>query len=400
VSAEEDAMTADEQAALDRVLSTFGPDNVIVGKFEPYAKDETEDEPPTLLAEADAAFEEELAESRSSWRAVDLRGHMGVDDGRDAPTLLRRSDGLTFFFYGGKRNEVHGPSEAGKSWVAQLVVQEVIERGETAVWIDFEDTPRAVVMRLLALGVDEATIIANFRYIQPAERLTDATVIDLRLELVSATLVVIDAANEAMTAAGLDPNSNRDIAAWYDTIPRLATREGAAVIVLDHVAKDPQQRRGATGGGHKTAALDGASYALDVVTAFGRGSKGLVRMTLGKDRPGYVRGRFEGLHPTVAEIAFDGTDPDNLIIEVNEPAATRDSEDWRPTHLMEAVSRFLEPLDEPASRRTITEAVKGKQAYVVDAIDALVAEDFVKRSAGPRNAALHVSIKPFREGPE
>jgi AAA domain len=382
----------DERAKIDLILQTMPATKV--GDLEPYVKPE-----PSVLKDADQVLAEWEAETpRTSWSSIDLQPHMEPDDGRDAPTLLTRSDGLCFL-YAGKRNEVHGEYESGKSWLAGLAVCEVIRRGEIACWIDFEDAPRSIVKRLRALGVDDQLLLECFRYIQPTQRLTPDAEIELRLELHGATLVVIDAMHEAMTTAGLDPNVNRDVAVWYDTVPRLAAKEGVAVLVLDHVAKDPAGRRGPVGGGHKTAAIDGASYLLDALTPFGRGSSGLLRLRLAKDRPGYVRGRFAGPNPTVAEITIDATDPEALVVGIRPPAATRGSEDWRPTHLMEAVSRFLESLNEPVSRNKITENIKGKQAYVVDAIEALVTEGFVERSKGPNNTKLHVSAKPFREDP-
>jgi hypothetical protein len=379
----------DEAEALGRVLLTFP--GTKVGKCEPPEKE------LSVLEAADEVIREERAEGRSSWRSIDLAEFMGIDDGRDAPTLLLRSDDLAFY-YAGKRNELHGPPESGKSWVALLVVLEVIRRGEVAVWIDFEDSPRAIVTRLLALGAEEDAILQNFRYIQPAELLTPEAVIDLRLELAGAVLVVVDAVNEAMTTSGLNPNDNRDIAIWYGVIPHLASLAGCASLMLDHVAKDPEQRRGATGGAHKTAALDGASYSLDAKTPFGRGSSGLLVLRLGKDRPGYVRGRFgAGAHPPVAEITMDATDPTAIVVGVKPPAATRDSEEWRPTRLMEKVSKFLESQDDPVSQKVVDDEVKGRRQYVIEALDKLESDGFVERSTGEHGAHLYASARPFRE---
>ncbi len=389
-------LTPEENAALDRVVEGLGP-NVVVGPFQPYEKEGARGEEPGVLEAADEVLREERAEGRSSWRSIDLRDVMGPDDGRDAPTLLLSSDG-TYFLYAGKRNELHGPPESGKSWVALLVVLEIIRRGEVAVWIDFEDSARSVVKRLLALGATEDAVVECFRYIQPAERLTPETAIDLRLELVGAALVVVDAVAEAMSTSGLNPNDNRDIAVWYDTIPHLASLAGAASFMLDHVAKDPEQRRGATGGAHKTAALDGASYSLAARTPFGRGSVGLMVLRLQKDRPGYVRGRFPGAaYPPVAEITMDATDPTAIVVGVKPPAATRDSEEWKPTRLMEKVSKYLEVQDEPVSQRVVADEVKGRRAYVIEALDKLETEGFARRSPGDRGAHLYASARPFRE---
>jgi hypothetical protein len=386
--------SSDEREALDRVLVAFP--GTTIGEFEP--KDPSEPESVALLQEALEVLDEAIAESRSSWRSVDLREHLLPDDGSDAPELLRRSDGVGLL-YGGKRNELHGPYESGKTWLALLAALEVLRRGDVVVWIDFEDSPRALAARLLSLGAGGDEIAASFRYLQPDEPLTAATEIDLRLELYGAALVVVDAANEAMAAAGLDPNANRDVAAWYATIPRLATQAGAAVVVLDHVAKDPERQRGAVGAGHKLAAVDGASYRVDAVVPFGRGGKGMLRLRLDKDRQGHIRGLLgSGMHPTAAEIGFDATDPDRLQAEIRPPSATAASADWRPTRLMELISEYLESRSDQVSMRVVLAAVAGKQEYKIAALEALVAGGFVQRSTGPRGASLHVSIRAFREG--
>jgi hypothetical protein len=352
-------------------------------------------EPSAILADYDATVREEMQhERRSSWSAVDLRPHLEDPNEDDAPDLLATSDGSALL-YRGRRNEIHGPPESGKSFLAGLVALEVIRGGQTVVWLDFEDSPRSVAGRMLALGATPADLLDRFRYVAPSERLTSAAEIDLRQELHGSSLVVVDAANEAMALAGLDPNHNRDVAAWYATAPRLALDAGSTPLTLDHVAKDPGAQRGAVGAGHKIAAVD-TSYRLDVVTPFGRGSIGRVRLRLKKDRPGYVRGRLgTAREPIAAEIVFDATDPTAIGVDVRAPSVNTGA--WRPTGLMEGVSRYLEDLGEPASGRKIREHVAGKSVYVGVAIDELVRGGFVATADGPRGATLHVSVRPFRE---
>ena len=196
--------------------------------------------------------------------------------------------------------------------------------------------------------------------------------LDLRLELHGAALVVIDGVNEAMAAASLDPNKNADVARWYTTIPRLATEAGATLITIDHVAKDPQSQRGAVGRAHKIAGIDGAAYKVEVVVPFGRGSRGIVKLRLEKDRPGWIRGSHPGKSPIVAEIAFDATDPDGAIVSsVRAPANGGSDVPWRPTALMERISTFLEELAEPTSQRQILDAINGKREYKIQAASAL-----------------------------
>jgi hypothetical protein len=392
-----------EQAAWDRVLETFPTAEVLPSEADADQGQQTSTThpdsvtkltTPDVLAEADAALVED--NRPSSWRSVDLKTYLEGGDTEQAPSILCRTDGQGLL-YETKRNELHGAYESGKSWVAAIAAVEVIRAGGVVVWLDFEDSPTSMVGRLLALGLSEEEIVAGFRYVQPIEPLSTATEIDLRLELVGASLVVIDAANEAMAAAGLDPNANRDIAAWYSKVPRLATHAGATVLVLDHVAKRPDQQRGAVGGGHKQAAIDGASYRLDVITPFGRGSKGLLRLRLTKDRPGYLRGVLgQGKEPAAAEIAIDGTDPEALSVDVR-PPADPSSESWQPTRLMERVSRWVEDVPQPVSQREILDGVTGKRDYLTSAIAELVRGGYLKSTPGARGAHLHVSERPFRE---
>jgi hypothetical protein len=163
-----------------------------------------------------------------------------------------------------------------------------------------------------------------------------------------------------MAAAALDPNKNLDVARWYMTIPRLATEAGATLLTIDQVVKDPQNQRGAVGGAHKIVAIDGAAYRVEAAVPFGRGSAGIVKLCLEKDRPGWVRGAHQGKNPVVAEIAFDATDPDGAVVAAIR-ASTRGAETWRPTTLMERISAFLEERTKPGSQRQILDAVPGKR---------------------------------------
>lgn len=68
---------------------------------------------------------------------------------------------------------------------------------------------------------------------------------------------------------------------------------------------------------------------------------------------------------------------------------------FRPTTLMERVSRYVE-FNPRVSTNTIVESVKGKRAGVLAAVVALVDGGFVTREEGQRGAHLHSAARPFR----
>jgi hypothetical protein len=55
-------------------------------------------------------------------------------------------------------------------------------------------------------------------------------------------------------------------------------------------------------------------------------------------------------------------------------------------------------VEELPSRNKVEESVTGKRDFVRQAIDVLVAEDFLAEEPGPRNARLLRLMKPYREG--
>jgi hypothetical protein len=63
-------------------------------------------------------------------------------------------------FYPGRVNGIQGESEAGKSWVALISCLVEMNRGNTVVYMDFEDSEEGVVSRLLLIGATPDQIAA------------------------------------------------------------------------------------------------------------------------------------------------------------------------------------------------------------------------------------------------
>jgi hypothetical protein len=104
------------------------------------------------------------------------------------------------------------------------------------------------------------------------------------------TLAVVDSVNEAMLVEGLDPEVGRDVARFCHGLPRWLTDRGPAVLLVEHVAKPGDSRGRAPMGGERTInSVDGAAYSFTEVTPFGRGVAGKVKVSLLKDRGGFIR---------------------------------------------------------------------------------------------------------------
>ena len=187
-------------------------------------------------------------------------------------------------------------------------------------------------------------------------------------------------------------------------LPRTIARlTGAAVVLIDHVTKDAEGRgRFAIGGQAKMASLDGAAYVVEVAEALGRGRRGMVTLRVAKDRPGGVRAHAGVFRPTdrtqeAARIVIDSTTGDGISVEVRDPLDQATDGGFRPTHLMQKVSEFVEQAVDPVSTKIIEDGVDGRAETVRKAIALLVQGHYIKVETGARNARLHSSIQPYRE---
>lgn len=334
----------------------------------------------------------------TAWAPLDLEAVLRGEEVDPPPCLLARSDG-NYLLYAGAVHTLSGEPGSGKTWVTLIAAVQELAQGATVTMIDFEDRASRVVGRLLALGATPPQIRDQFRYIRPRTGIDTTSRADLDTATRGSSLVILDGVTEAMTLHGLDLNANADVATFYDLLPRhIADHCGAAVVMIDHVVKDGEkQGRWALGGQHKLAGIDGVAYLVKAIEPFGRGKKGHARVTVSKDRPGYVE--EIALGRTVAEFHLDATDVNILRHSLDAPAALPkdDSGNMRPTHLMERVSRYIEITPGLGKRELIDGRISGKGSYLRRAIDRLVQEGYVEVATGPNRQQLHRSITPFRE---
>lgn len=354
-----------------------------------------------------ASLEAERREPLTSWtQPYDIGAYLAGGRVRPRPELLRRSDGQGVM-YRGRLNEVHGPPEAGKGFVAGLLAAEHLIRGERVVYLDFDQDPDAVIERVLAAGAVRGDLArldlhpidtplpirmdAHIRYLTQ-------TADEILAELIDATaLVVLDGVNAGMSMHGMSALSEQDYSDFTRLFAFRFRRAGATGLLCDHVPKHENGgSRFAYGTVQKLAVLDGAVYEVRVVRQPAQGLAGELKLVVAKDRPGGVRAfatEQRGAQ-VAASVVIDDTGEQTRV----EIAPPTEAVEFQPTWYMEKVSRFVETEGEAVSQRAIEKGVGGKLEYVRDAVRALVRDGCLSRVEGPGRTLLHASVRPFREG--
>lgn len=329
-----------------------------------------------------------------TWQPVDLSTVLDGTWEAPEPCVGARTDHIGLF-YPGKQHTVISETEGGKTWLALSACIDEMLAGNHVLYIDFEDSEGGIVKRILDQGISADVIREFFHYIRPSEALgTGINLDDLTavLEAYKPTIGIIDGITEGMGMHGLDPLSNKDVAAWGRMVPKRIADSGAAAVSLDHVVKDREGRgRYAMGGVHKLNGLDGAAYILENRTPMGVGVVGKSTIRIAKDRPGQLR-RHALASKGLAWFGDLVVDCSNGFPEVTiEPPVER-TEDWRPTTMMQRISDFLAGRDEAASKKIIELGVTGKVASIRDALGYLIVDGYVSENTP------HTLLKPFVDG--
>lgn len=349
--------------------------------------------PPPSTNGRQNATQDPISDSPDDWRRHDLvelaERIAGGDYEPETAQYLKVQGGLPLL-YPGRVHSIFGEPGGGKTWIALYAVAERLQDGDPVLLIDWEDSPQGTVTRLLELGCTPA-MLKLLDYRNPISGLWQGwQAIDV--DTAAWVLVVIDSTGEAMAAAGIKSNDDGPVAEWMALAKRLA-RTGAAVLLLDHVPKNVENRDMEIGSQRKQAAITGASYRCDTVTSPAKGRDGTLKLVVRKDRLG---NRSKG--SVAAEVHIMEKDgPLRIEVRVSEAQAAADrGERFRPTHLMERVSRWLE-LHPGATRRTITNDVTGNKDALATATDLLIEEGYVT-VAKVGQSHEHTSVRNYREG--
>jgi hypothetical protein len=333
---------------------------------------------------------------RSSWYARDLTPVLDGTWEAPQPTVGARTDGKGLF-YPGKTHTVVGETEAAKTWLALSTSLDEMGAGHHVLYLDFEDDEGTVGHRLLITSGQSANMIRQqLHYVRPEGPLGDPETWRDLLEMLAAwrpTLVILDGITEAMGMHGWDPLSNADIAKWNNMLAKLLARRGSAVVSLDHVVKNSENRgRYALGGVHKLNAVSGAGYILENRSSFGIGMTGKSGIFIAKDRPGQLRHcalpSGNSMH-WYGDLVLESHGEDFAELSIQPPHEA--DENFRPTHLMQQIADLLAAKG-PLSENIIETSVRGKNDRKRQAINYLILDGYVSEKTP------HALLKPYGGG--
>jgi hypothetical protein len=282
--------------------------------------------------------------------------------------------------YPGKRHVFSGPQESAKTLAAYILAIELAHADETAILIDFEMGRWDARNRLRELGATPEDL-RRIQYVEPAE---PANAHDIgRLLALEPQLVIIDAAAGAYDLQGLDDNRRSDVERFTSIYVKGFWLADIATIVLDHVVKTADNRGTyAIGSERKVGGAD-VHLGFETILPIKRGSTGKYKIVTHKDRMGFLK---RG-HLADVDISSD-PDSHHITWTIKPTADTDDEGTFRPTHLMEKVSRWLASQDEPSTYSEICRSVTGDDHYIRAAIDVLAKEKYATVEHGPRNSKL------------
>lgn len=355
----------------------------------------------------------------SSWRFENLTQLASGIELPPTPTVFQREDGQGLF-YRGAVNDLHGEPGCGKSMIAQIATAQELKQGHDVIYIDYEDSARNIVKRLLLLDVTGEQIVQHLHYVRPSAKPNSPTSLDGWKETLdyadTATLAIIDGVTSCLAYAGLDSNNGDDIAAWYNTMPRPISARGPAVVLIDHVVKSKDNRgRYAGGSMQKLALIDGISYSVDMTKPVGKGVRGTIVIKSGKDRISEIEEHCavnwssNGSHQReAARIEINSTNPKLIRVTIARPNMTPSDETTRqhglerPTGLMEKISRIIENAPEEPNQTEIIELLKddgssARKTTVLTAINRLLEGEWISNRSGHNNRNIYASVRPYRQ---
>jgi hypothetical protein len=238
----------------------------------------------------------EVADKGASELFIDLQPYLEGDIKLEKPSVAECREGV-YLFYAGRLNEIHAEPGVGKSNVLMQATILVTNAGGRVLYIDPEDKPSGFAMRIKALGCDTKSIQEKVCYLHNPNLAAIIRAQQLAKEE-PFKMVITDGNAELMAVMGYSEDKSDDVLQFIKLVLRPFSDQGAAVVIADHVVKNPEERRGfARGSGAKKGRYDGVSYEAIPSKPYGPDLEGHFKLRISKDRNGGV-----GAQNTIAHI--------------------------------------------------------------------------------------------------
>jgi len=199
--------------------------------------------------------------------------------------ILGRDTGL---FYKSCVNMLYGTDSCGKTMLLQSVIMQELAAGNEVLYLDGEEgSPRNMVLRLQEMGINPewGSRLHYFTIGRPPSGENRAMFADLAARC---SLAVIDSAGEMMGMYGKDSVKDLETrSVLFEMFGRPLAKAGAAVVILDHIAKSSDGSQ-PVGSIRKRAAIDGAAYYMVVEegSEWSKSREGEAMLICQKDRNG------------------------------------------------------------------------------------------------------------------
>ena len=382
---------------------------------EPYPYPEHEPEPESEFHQIPPPESEGSAtgEDGSDYEPLTLEDLtidvIGALDDPDPVTLWATEAGSPLMARG-QRCWIYGPPDSFKTWAALVCAAYVIAAGGTVVLLDWESGPRRIARRLASAGIleaahsdgrplDESLLVlqverlwqleASLAYRELLERVaTDPADPDA-----PPTLVIVDSAS----ASGLERDTGAGINEWAAKCVNPFWKQGAAVIVIDHVARGRGSAGGPVGTGDKGAQADIAySAAAAADGGWGRERDGAMILSLAKDRDDLwpkVSCSLEKPKPVAIITGRHETDSDDpvLVLRVRDTDPTVGATTSGAAEAKEALERLG---GESPTKRALAKAMSGRQDARMSAINEAVSAGLIIESKAANRTSYELPAAP------
>jgi hypothetical protein len=295
-----------------------------------------------------------------------------------------------------------GEPEDGKSWVMLWCAVQLLDLDDEArvLIMDGEMGSTSVAVRLRALGLDAGTAEARVTHVN----LSSVAREHFEQFVVWATamrfdLIIWDPIAHHLAGAGMDENSNSEVAEWVARVVNPLLRQGATVIGVDHIVKSGDGNGYARGAGNKKARAR-VVYEFDKKVSFDRETVGhiIVRVEKNSDAADIPRER---------EIFLGGRAGDGFVFKVSDREPPPPTVDRRREQRRVIVDKAVAALSEDGvtelSEAALVKLCGGKKQTTVEALREAAARTIGGKLAqrveqGGKRSYLYYSLRGEQDG--